>query len=150
MSNQTSALLSQVIAKAIHEPDFRSRLIADPKTALHSMAFPVSDEQAVTVVESKEGQIFFVLPILTNELVKELNASLSLVHPQRSVRSQILIKAAKNPTYKAQLINSPKAVLSEEGMVIPESAELTVLENSDQHLYIVLPHIHTHKHTHKH
>ncbi len=146
MSHSTSALLPQVIAKAIHEPEFRSQLIADPKATLHSMSIPISKEQDVTVVESKEGQIFFVLPILTDDLINDLNASLSSVHPQRSIRSRILIKAAQNPSYKDQLMDSPKSVLTNEGMLIPESAELTVLENSTQHLYIVLPHIHLHKH----
>ena len=146
MSHQTSAQLFQVIAKAIHEPDFRSQLIAEPKAVLYSMSVSIPSEQAVTVVESKAGQGFFVLPILTHQLINDLNASLASVHPQRSIRAKILIKAAQDPSYKAQLLDSPKAVLTREGMFIPESAELFVLENSDRHLYLVLPQIHSHKH----
>jgi len=146
MSTQSSTLLSQAIAKAIHDPDFRTRLIAEPKEALHSMAVSIPAEQDVTVLESKEGQVFFVLPILTDEMIADLNASLTVVHPQRSVRSRILLKAAQDPSYKAQLLASPKTVLADEGMTIPESSELAVLENSNQHLYIVLPHVHTHRH----
>ncbi len=146
MSHPTSALLPQVIAKAIHEPEFRSQLIADPKATLDSMSVPIPNGQEVTVVESKEGQIFFVLPILTDDMISDLTASLNSVHPQRSIRSRVLIKAAQNSSYKDQLMDSPKSVLTNEGMMIPESAELTVLENSNHHLYIVLPHIHPHKH----
>lgn len=146
MSHQVGTPLAQVIAKAVHEPDFRSQLLANPKATLHLMSVSVPDEQTVTVVESKAGQVFFVLPVLTDDLINDLNASLASVHPQRSIRSRILIKAAQNPSYKAQLLNSPKAVLSSEGMVIPESSELVVLENSDRHLYLVLPQIHAHKH----
>jgi len=146
MSTQTSTSISQVIAKAIHDPDFRTQLIAEPKETLHSMAVPIPAEQTVTVLESKEGQVFFVLPILTDEMIHDLNTSLLSVHPQRSARSRILIKAAQDPSYKAQLLASPKTVLADEGLTIPESSELAVLENSDQHLYIVLPHVHTHKH----
>lgn len=146
MSHLTSARLPQVIAKAIREPEFRSHLIADPKATLNSMSVSIPNEQDVTVVESKEGEIFFVLPILTDDLINDLNASLNSVHPQRSIRSRILIKAAHNSSYKDQLLDSPKSVLASEGMMIPESAELTVLENSDHHLYIVLPHAHLHKH----
>lgn len=140
----TQASLSQVIAKAVHEPEFRSQLIANPRAMLHSMFIPISEEQTVTVLESKEGQVFFVLPILTDLVINDLKASLNSVHPQRSIRSRILIKAASDPEYKAALISSPKAIFSAEGMLIPESAELTVLENSDRHLYLVLPHIHKH------
>lgn len=146
MSNQANVLLSQVVAKAVHDSEFRSQLLTTPKATLRSMSVPIADEQEVTVVESREGQVFFVLPILTDELIQDLNRSLESVHPQRSIRSRILIKAAQNPTYKAQLINSPKTVFKTEGMAIPESAELTVLENSDRHLYVVLPHVHAHKH----
>ncbi len=146
MANETSALLSQVIAKAIHEPDFRSRLIADPKSTLQAMSVAIPDEQTVTVLESKAGQVFFVLPILTDAMIQELSESIATVHPQRSIRSRILIKAAQDPSYKAQLLTSPKAVFTMEGMDIPESAELTVLENSNQQLYLVLPQVHRHKH----
>jgi hypothetical protein len=146
MSKQISALLSQVVAKAVHEPEFRSQLLTHPKRTLSHLAIPIPDEQNVTVLESKEGQIFFVLPILSDDDVKQLSASLSSVHPQRSIRSRVLIKAAQDSDYKAQLVRDPKAVLNAEGMMIPESAELAVLENSDRQLYIVLPQIHTHKH----
>lgn len=144
MSTQINTLLSQAIAKAIHEPEFRSQLIANPKATLDSMSVPIPDEQAVTVLESKAEQVFFVLPILTDTLINDLNASLNSVHPQRSIRSRILIKAANDPSYKAALINQPKAVFSAEGLPIPESAELTVLENSDRQLYLVLPQVHNH------
>jgi hypothetical protein len=146
MSTQTNTSISQVIAKAIHDPDFRTKLIAEPKETLHAMAFPVPSEQNVTVLESKEGQVFFVLPILTDELIRDLNTSLLSVHPQRSARSRILIKAAQDPSYKAQLLASPKTVLADEGLTIPESSELAVLENSDQYLYIVISSVHIHKH----
>ncbi|HTL90180.1 MAG TPA: NHLP leader peptide family RiPP precursor [Leptolyngbya sp.] len=145
MSTKTSMLLSQVIAKAIHDPEFRSQLLADPKVTLHSMSVPIPDEQSVTVLESKEGQVFFVLPILTDTLIHDLNASLNSVHPQRSIRSKILIKAAQDPSYKAALIDHPRTIFRAEGFAIPESAELTVLENSDRHLYLVLPQIHKHQ-----
>ncbi len=146
MAQSTSTVLSQVIAKAVHEPDFRSQLMADPKATLQAMAVPIPVEQTVTVVESKAGEVFFVLPCLTQAMVEDLKASLNTVHPQRSIRSRILIKATQDPLYKAQLLKSPKAVFTTEGMAIPDNAELTVLENSDQQLYLVLPQVHVHKH----
>lgn len=146
MADSTSALLSQVIAKAIHESDFRSQLMAEPKATLEAMAVPIPTEQTVTVLESQAGQMFFVLPVLTDELVNDLRASLNTVHPQRSIRSRILIKAAQDPSYKAELLASPKAVFTTAGMAIPAATELTVLENSDRQLYLVLPQVHAHQH----
>jgi hypothetical protein len=144
MSTQIGSLLSPVIAKAVHDPNFRSQFLTSPKATLRSMSIPIPDTQTVTVMESKEGQVIFVLPILNDELIETLQASIASVHPQRSVRSRILIKAAQDPSYKAELLENPETVLRREGMLIPDSAELTVLENSNQHLYTVLPHVHAH------
>jgi hypothetical protein len=102
--------------------------------------------QNVTVLESREGEIFFILPVMTDQEAEHLATSLNTVHPQRSVRSRVLLKARQDPNYKAQLLQEPKAVLIAEGLPIPESAKVTLLENSPEQLYLVLPHVHTHKH----
>jgi hypothetical protein len=136
--------LTQVMAKAVHEPDFRSRFIENPKVILNEMDIPIPSAQNVTVLESREGEIFFVLPVLTEEDVKQLRDSLKTVHPQRSVRSRILLKAREDPVYKAKLLQEPKALLKAEGLPIPDASTVTLLENSPDQLYIVLPHVHTH------
>ncbi|MGB8698077.1 MAG: NHLP leader peptide family RiPP precursor [Thermosynechococcaceae cyanobacterium] len=134
--------LISVITKAVREPEFRSQFIANPKTVLRDMAVEVPPDQNVTVLESQEGKVFFVLPLLSETDIQQLKESLDTVHPHRSVRSRILLKSAQDPAYKARLLQEPKAVLQDEGIAIPTSAELTLLENSPQQLYIVLPHVH--------
>jgi hypothetical protein len=136
--------LTQVMAKAVHEPDFRSRFVENPKVILDEMDIPIPSAQNVTVLESREGEIFFVLPVLTEEDVQQLRDSLKTVHPQRSVRSRILLKAREDPDYKAKLLEEPKTTLKAEGLPIPNTSTVTVLENSPEQLYIVLPHIHSH------
>jgi hypothetical protein len=136
--------LTQVMAKAAHELDFRSRFMENPKVILDEMEVPIPSAQNVTVLESREGEIFFVLPVLTDEDVQQLRDSLKTVHPQRSVRSQILLKAREDPHYKTKLIEEPKTTLQAEGLPIPNTSTVTVLENSPEQLYIVLPHIHSH------
>jgi hypothetical protein len=138
--------LTQVMAKAVHEPDFRSRFMENPKVILDEMDIPIPSAQNVTVLESREGEIFFVLPVLTEEDVTQLRHSLNTVHPQRSVRSRILLKAREDPDYKAKLIEEPKEILKAEGLPIPDTSTVTLLENSPEQLYIVLPHIHSHAH----
>ena len=136
--------LTQVMAKAVHEPEFRSRFMEHPKVILDEMNIPIPPAQNVTVLESREGEIFFVLPVLTEEEVKQLRNSLNTVHPQRSVRSRVLLKAREDPDYKAKLIQEPKAMLKAEGLPIPDTSTVTLLENSPEQLYIVLPHVHSH------
>jgi hypothetical protein len=50
--------LTQIIARAIHEPEFRSRLMEKPKQVLQEMSIPIPQTQAVTVLESRNGNIF--------------------------------------------------------------------------------------------
>jgi hypothetical protein len=138
--------LTQVMAKAVHEPDFRSRFMENPKVILDEMDIPIPPAQNVTVLESKEGEIFFVLPVLTEEDTQQLRHSLNTVHPQRSVRSRILLKAREDPDYKAKLLQEPKTTLKAEGLPIPNTSTVIVLENSPEQLYIVLPHVHAHAH----
>jgi hypothetical protein len=138
--------LTQVMAKAVHEPDFRSRFMENPKVILDEMDISIPPAQDVTVLESKEGEIFFVLPVLTEEDATQLRHSLNTVHPQRSVRSRILLKAREDPDYKAKLIQEPKTTLKAEGLPIPNASSVTVLENTPEQLYIVLPHIHSRTH----
>jgi hypothetical protein len=55
-----------------------------------------------------------------------------------------LLKAREDPVYKAKLLQEPKALLKAEGLPIPDASTVTLLENSPNQLYIVLPHVHTH------
>lgn len=136
--------LTQVMAKAVHEPEFRTRFMENPKVVLDEMKIFLPPAQNVTVLESRAGEIFFVLPILTEEEIHQLRNSLNTVHPQRSVRSRILLKARDDPEYKAQLIEQPKETLKAEGLPIPDTSTVTLLENSPMQLFLVLPQVHSH------
>lgn len=135
--------LTKAIAQAIHDPVFRSRLLSEPKQTLLMMNISLPNDQNVTVVESNERQNFFVLPLMSDADIKHLHDSLSSVHHQRALRSRILIQAAQDSDYKARLIANPKSVLQAEGMTIPATTKLKVLENTMQQLYLVIPSLHT-------
>ncbi|WP_181357572.1 NHLP leader peptide family RiPP precursor [Stenomitos frigidus] len=117
-------------------------LKADPKQALQANGISVSDAQAVTVVESKAGQIFFVLPIKTLTETEHLEAAIDSGLPQRAIRANVILRAWRDRAYKAALLASPKSTLLAAGMPIPAATELTVLENSPEQLYLVLPPVH--------
>jgi hypothetical protein len=136
--------IGQVVAKALKDSDLHLKLLAEPKKTLLAMNVPIPLEQSVTVLESNEKRSFFVLPIMTDADLHELKDSLQSVHPNRSARSRVLIKAAEDPNYKKLLLKDPKTALKAEGMTVPDKTHLTVLENSSEHLYIVIPLIHHH------
>lgn len=135
--------LTQTIAHALRDPAFRSQLKANPKQALQESGISVSDDQTVTVLESKAGQIFFVLPMKTDAEQTHLQAAIASGLPQRAIRANVILRTWDDRAYKAALLESPKATLLEAGMPIPAATELTVLENTPKQLYLVLPHVHS-------
>jgi hypothetical protein len=134
--------ISAVISRALRDPIFRSQLIAKPKKILEDMEIPIPEKQQVTVLENNRRENFFVLPMITEEDVQKLNNSIKSVHPQRAIRSRILMKAWQDPAYKEKLFKSPKKTLMHEGMKIPPTTEITVVEDSETQLYLVLPCLH--------
>lgn len=131
--------IGAIVAQAMRNADLRSQLLSTPKQTLlaHDVALPES--QTVTVLEGNHHQSYFVLPIMTAEAVQELKDSLTSVHPNRSGRSRILIKVAEDPTYKQLLLQDPQTVLRAAGVTIPGHVNITVLENTADQLYIVIP-----------
>ncbi|MBD0343693.1 MAG: NHLP leader peptide family natural product precursor [Coleofasciculus sp. Co-bin14] len=53
---------------------------------------------------------------------------------------QMVSRASVDPAFKQKLFNNPKAVLAKEaGVNIPENVELTVLEESANTFYLIIP-----------
>jgi len=52
---------------------------------------------------------------------------------------QLVLKAARDPQLKKKLIENPEVTLAEAGVKLPKGYKVTVLENSDQVIHIVLP-----------
>ncbi len=54
--------------------------------------------------------------------------------------AQLVAKAWQDENFKRELLNNPKAVFEREiGQKAPESFEVTVVEETPNHLYMVLP-----------
>jgi len=138
--------MGSIIAKVLREPELRTQFLTKPKQTLLEMGIPIPTMQSVTVLESDGLRSYFVLPILTIEEIQALKDSLDAVQANRSARSRILIKVSEDISYKMRLLQDPKAVLQEEGIKIPEKVVVTALENSAEHLYIVIPAIPHHHH----
>jgi hypothetical protein len=141
MSTATATVnsIGTVIAQAMRNSELRSQLLSTPKQTLLTLNIPIPEAQAVTVLESDHHRSYFVLPIMTKAEVQELKDSLTAVHPHRSGRSRILIKIAEDPTYRQLLLQDPQTVLRAAGVTIPGHVNITVLENTINHLYIVIP-----------
>ncbi len=52
---------------------------------------------------------------------------------------QLLLKATREPGLKKKLIDSPETTLAEAGVKLPKGTKVTILENTDKVIHIVLP-----------
>lgn len=131
--------LSEAIAQAVKDPDFRKQLLDRPKQVLESLDIQIPPAQVVTVIVSNPRQIFLTIPIMTDREVEILQAGIDSKRANRAIRSRILLQAGRDPDYRARLQANPKAVLTDEGFEIPDTTTVTVLENSSEHLHLVIP-----------
>ena len=58
---------------------------------------------------------------------------------RRELEDQIIARAWQDDSFKEELVSNPEAALSREGISLPESIEVKVLEENTNILYIVLP-----------
>lgn len=59
---------------------------------------------------------------------------------RKSAESQLIAKAAKDGKFRRELIQNPKAVISQElGIAFPKDFEVKVLEETPKSFYLVLP-----------
>jgi hypothetical protein len=52
---------------------------------------------------------------------------------------QLLLRATREPALKQKLISSPEVTLAEAGVKLPKGTKVTILENTDKVIHIVLP-----------
>ena len=52
---------------------------------------------------------------------------------------KIIAKAWRDPAFKAALMANPAAALQAEGIDVPDGMAVTVVENTDNHVHLVVP-----------
>jgi Nitrile hydratase, alpha chain len=134
--------LSDAIAQAVRDRSFRQQLLDRPKQALARVNIRTPPQQEISVLEATSTQTYLVLPIATEDEIERVRAGVNSQRSLRSIRSKILLNAFEDPDYRSRLVADPKTVLIEAGFQIPIDTQVRVLENSSEHLYLVIPAIH--------
>jgi hypothetical protein len=67
---------AQVIARAMQDPAYRARLLADPRAAFAEMGLSIPPEVKIQAAEETAGKYYLVLPAL-ERAVRRAGASLS-------------------------------------------------------------------------
>ncbi len=52
---------------------------------------------------------------------------------------RIAATALDDDAYRQRLVSDPHTVLKEEGVTVPDGVQVTVHENADDHIHLVLP-----------
>jgi hypothetical protein len=65
-----------------------------------------------------------------------------MVSPNKDIeaaRARMITRAWRDPAFKKKLAADPKAVLAEAGINLPAGVTVSLVEDSDTHLHLVLP-----------
>jgi hypothetical protein len=149
-----------LITRALKDEEFRQELIANAKAVIEQeLETNLPQELDTQVIEETEATLYLVLPNnpygeMSEEELKALagmtyedvaqwifeQQRISLLDEASAVT--IFSRAWQEQTFRQELLSNPKKVVEKQLMVMmPEEIEIIVLEESINHLYIVLPKI---------
>jgi len=123
--SRSEATGAKLVARAWVDPEFKKRLIADPKAAATEMGIDVSNTPALVVLEN------------TPRLHHLVTCTLCSCYP----KAILGIPPAwyKSVEYRARAVVDPRGVLEEFGTELGDTVELRVLDSTADMRYLVLP-----------
>lgn len=123
--SRSEATGAKLVARAWVDPEFKKRLIADPKAAATEMGIDVSNTPALVVLEN------------TPKLHHLVTCTLCSCYP----KAILGIPPAwyKSVEYRARAVVDPRGVLREFGTELGDTVELRVLDSTADMRYLVLP-----------
>ena len=132
---------AQVVTKALHDEGFKRRLVTDPRTVLREYGIAVPDGQTVRVLENSAETVYVALPTKPAAALSDGQLARLAGEGQGATRKvgQLLLKVWQDPTFKRRLVADPRAVLREEGLPVPDSTSVRVLEDTPETMHLVLP-----------
>ncbi|GGA44097.1 NHLP leader peptide family RiPP precursor [Okeania sp. KiyG1] len=121
--------LTPIYEKAWREPQFKQSLLDNPLATLQQEGITLPEGINFIAVAETDAHRYIVIPV---EGSPDKGAETLLEY----VRS----KAMQDEAFKQALLANPKTVLSEElGQAIPENVEVTVVEETADTRYLVIP-----------
>ncbi len=113
------------------DAEFKQEFLANPTATLSQAGVTIPEGVELTVLEESDNNIFFVIP--GAEAAAEIEDDGDLI-------ARLIAKAATDDALRSEMLADPKAViLRETGLVIPEEANVSVFQQTKDHVYFVLP-----------
>lgn len=125
MEARTPANGARLVARAWVDPEFKKRLLADPKAACAEMGIDASSLNEFVVLENSEKVRHLVVCTLCSCYPRPI-----LGRPPDWYKSL---------NYRARAVNDPRGVMREFGNEVPAGVEIRVHDSTADMRYLVLP-----------
>jgi len=125
LDSRTPALGAKIVARAWVDPEFRSRLLADGRSACEDFGITFYDDTKLIVLEN------------TAKVHNLIVCTLCSCYPRPVLGLPPDWYKAK--PYRARAVKEPRAVLKEFGTEIPDDVEIRVSDSTSMMRYLVLP-----------
>jgi nitrile hydratase len=125
MDTRTPALGAKIVARGWVDPEFKSRLLANGRTACEELGIDFFEDTQFLVLENTEK--------VHNLLV----CTLCSCYPREILG--LPPDWYKQKPYRARAVKEPRALLAEFGTVIPDDVEIRVNDSTAMLRYMVLP-----------
>src|SRR5476649_1511663 len=125
LDSRTPALGAKVVARAWVDPEFRSRLLEDGRSACEDFGITFYDDTKLIVLEN------------TDKVHNLIVCTLCSCYPRPVLG--LPPDWYKLKPYRARAVIEPRAVLAEFGTRIPDDVDIRVSDSTAQVRYLVLP-----------
>jgi len=125
LDSRTPALGAKVVARAWVDPEFRSRLLANGRTACEELGITFYDDTKLIVLEN------------TSKVHNLVVCTLCSCYPRPVLG--LPPDWYKLPPYRSRAVIEPRALLAEFGTVIPDDVEIRVSDSTAAIRFLVLP-----------
>src|SRR5271156_840508 len=125
LDSRTTALGAKVVARAWVAPAFRTRLLANGRTACEELGISFYDDTQLIVLEN------------TATVHNLIVCTLCSCYPRPVLGLPPDWYKAK--PYRARAVSEPRAVLAEFGTIIPDDVDIRVSDSTAMVRYLVLP-----------
>ena len=116
---------ARVVARAWRDPAYRARLLADGTAAIAELGFGGPQTEKLVVVENSDR--------VHNLIV----CTLCSCYPWGVLG--LPPRWYKDAAYRSRAVRSPRALLAEFGLILPDPCEIRVWDSSAEVRYLVLP-----------
>jgi nitrile hydratase len=125
MDSRTPALGAKVVARAWVDPEFKSRLLTDTKTALAELDIDIGSLNTVVALEN------------TDEVHNVVVCTLCSCYPRTILG--VPPDWYKSLSYRSRVVADPRGVLKEFGLELESDAEVRVYDSTADIRYLVVP-----------